>query len=213
MIINLPDSNLLIRAIIWENRTAERYLRRIVTEDRYVFIPRYVIAETHNKATVAASAAGERKCLDTLEYYYNLNTTLMANPRNVLGRSRFYQYYTEWNDYTVTPNNLKEIRNSSMAILLSDIFRNLERKDAPILAEAHKLCQLSDPDVLENLGNRSDHDLYSRQEEMRFAKKLKSNNVSNLTCRIHTDDRRFSKVDPSRVGIDWVTIERIELSP
>lgn len=212
MIIDLPDLNLLIRAIIWNNEAAKRYLRDIVTGERYVFIPRYVIAETHNKATVAANRTGERHCLDVLEYYHGLNTTLMANPRNVLGRSRFYRYYTEWNDYTVTPNNLKEIRNSAMAVLLSDIFENLERKDAPILAEGHKLCRLSESDVLDNLGKRSSQDIYSRQEEMVFARELKSNRVSNLTCRIHTADADFSKVDPSRAGIEGVTIDKIDLN-
>lgn len=212
MIIDLPDSNLLVRAIIWGNRAAKRYLWGVVKEDRYVFIPRYVIAETHNKATAAASKNGERHCLDVLEYLHGLNTTLMANPRNVLGSSRFYRYYTEWNDYTVTPNNLKEIRNNAMAILLSDIFDNLERKDAPILAEAHKLCRLSDPDVLTSLGGRGDRDLYSRQEEMLFAEELQSNDVSDLVCRIHTGDKNFSKVDPSRAGIDRVAIEKVNLS-
>lgn len=211
MIIDLPDSNLLIRAIIWNNRKAKRYLKNIVKGDRYVFIPRYVIAETHNKSTAAASKSGERQCLDVLEYYHGLDTTLMANPRNVLGHSRFYRYYTEWNDYTVTPNNLEEIRNSAMAILLSSLFENLERKDAPILAEGYKLCQLSDPEVLSNLGKYNNQDIYSRQEEMKFARTLKSNDVSNLTCRIHTDDEDFSKVDPSQAGIDSVVVEKIAL--
>lgn len=211
MNIDLPDSNLLINAIVWKNPVAEAYLNDIVTSQRYIFIPRYVIAETHNKSTAAASKKGERHCLDVLEFLHGLNTTLMAHPRNVLGDSRFYQYYTAWNDYTVTPNNLREIRNSSMAILLSDILDDLERKDAPVLAEAHKLCRLSEPAVLADLGNHSDGDLYSRQEEMLFGELLKSKGVSNLKCIIQTNDKDFSKVDPSQVGVDHVTVEKIDL--
>ncbi|MCL9818341.1 hypothetical protein [Natronocalculus amylovorans] len=211
MIIDLPDSNILIQAIVWDNSKAEDYLYDIVRAKRYAYIPRYVIVETYNKSTVASSKRGESHCLDMLEYLHSLDTTLMANPRNVLGHSRFYQYYTEWNDYSVTPNNLSNVRNSSMALILSDILDNLERKDAPILAEAHKICRLSEPAVLTKLGGQSEDDLYKHQEEMVFAAKLASNSIYDLDCRIHTNDEDFSDVDPSQIGIDNVVIKEVDL--
>jgi len=211
VIIDLPDSNILIQAIVWDNSSAKEYLFDVVQGERYVFIPRYVIAETYDKSTVASSMNGEQHCLKILEFLYNLNTTLMANPRNVLGKSRFYQHYTDWGNYSVTPDNLREVRNSPMALLLSDILDNLERKDAPILAEAHKLCRLSEPNILSELGNRGKNDLYRYQEEKAFAMKLLSNNVYDLGCRIHTNDGPFSQVDPSVIGIDNITINEVDL--
>lgn len=106
-----------------------------------------------------------------------------------------------------SPLQISRIRHNPFSLLLEGVFENLERGDAPILADAYKMALLPEQDGGPHRKQIENPVLVRRPEEMRFFNRLRDNGVDSITSRIVTNDGSFSDVNPSSVGIDNVVVE------
>lgn len=208
MFLDVIDTNVWVQAINWQTDWAEKLYDEVVDGQRFVYLSRYIVSEIYEVSLRERGEEGAEDARLHLSTLWNLDSTVMPHPQEVITPPDMTDLYGgPVNRRQTSPLQIMQLRHNPFSLLLEGVFDNLERGDAPILADAYKMALLSEQDSGTHRKQIADPVLVRRPEEMRFFTRLQDNGVRGVTSRIITNDGSFSDVEPSLVGIDNVVVE------
>lgn len=207
MFLDVIDTNVWVQAINWKTDWAEKLYDEVVDGKRFVYLSRYIVSEIHAVSLRERGRKGAEDARLHLDTLWNLDSTVMPHPQEVLASPDTTDLYGgPVGRRRTSPLQITQLRHNPFSLLIEGVFENLERGDAPILADAYKMALLSEQGIGGHQKQIASPVLIRRPEEKRFFDRLRNNGIRGLTSRIVTNDSSFSNVDPSAAGIDNVVV-------
>lgn len=184
--LDILDTQLLVYIANETEPWALELHEEILAGERIVFVPRYVATEFYQVMERNRGGDGMDIAWDHLMSLWDMPAAVMAHP----------------NRFRV---DVSTIRNHATTRALAATC-DMELKDAPILATAHRLAEFVEsydpPD-------HSHQAIPYEPEEFRLKRLLNEVGIGSITSRILTHERNFVGVDLDSTGLDTVTVKRV----